>query len=72
MATKNTASKASAKTKGAEPKKKTTKERAHYGEGEIVEVQRGQVYRIRPRVGKDARTGRYIKAPKRTVYGNKA
>jgi len=52
--------------------KKNTKERASHGEGEIIEVQRGQVYRIRPRMGKDARTGRYLKAPMRTVYGNKA
>jgi len=61
---------ARAKSKGTEPKK--SKERASRGEGEIIEVQRGQVYRIRPRAGKDSKTGRYIKAPMRTVYGNKA
>ncbi|MCL2806770.1 MAG: site-specific integrase [Coriobacteriia bacterium] len=58
------------KPKDTEPKK--NKERASRGEGEIIEVQRGQVYRIRPRLGKDPKTNRYLKAPMRTVYGNKA
>ncbi|MCL2530038.1 MAG: site-specific integrase [Coriobacteriia bacterium] len=61
---------ARAKTKDTEPKK--NRERASRGEGEIIEVQRGQVYRIRPRLGKDPKTNRYLKAPMRTVYGNKA
>lgn len=38
------------------------------GCGEIEEVERGKVYRIRHHhLGKDPVTGRYIRSPKKTV-----
>ena len=60
---------ASEKTEENQPRKR---EKNTYGAGEITEVTKGQVYRIRPRMGKDPRTGRYTKAPMKTIYGTKA
>lgn len=46
------------------------KPRASKGEGEIICIKKGQVYRIRPpRMGKDPKTGKYIKPPMKTVNG---
>ena len=42
------------------------------GSGEIEEVVKGKVYRIRHHLGRDPKTGRYIRSPKKTVYGTKA
>ena len=42
------------------------------GAGEIEEVVKGKVYRIRHHLGRDPKTGRYIRSPKKTVYGTKA
>ena len=42
------------------------------GSGEIEEVTKGKVYRIRHHLGRDPKTGRYIRSPKKTVYGTKA
>ena len=42
------------------------------GSGEIEEVVKGEVYRIRRHLGRDPKTGRYIRSPKKTVYGTKA
>ena len=42
------------------------------GEGEIEEIVRGKKYYIRHHLGKDKRTGKYIRSPKRVVHGNKA
>lgn len=42
------------------------------GSGEIEEVVKGKVYRIRHHLGYDDKTGRYIRSPKKTVYGTKA
>ena len=42
------------------------------GEGVIEEKVRGKIYYIRHSLGKDPTTGRYIRSPRRTVYGNKA
>lgn len=42
------------------------------GAGEIEEVVKGKVYRIRHHLGRNPKTGRYIRSPKKTVYGTKA
>lgn len=42
------------------------------GSGEIEEVVKGKVYRIRHHLGRDLKTGRYIRSPKKTVHGTKA
>lgn len=42
------------------------------GAGEIEEVVKGKVYRIRHHLGRDPKTGRYIRSPKKTIYGTKA
>lgn len=42
------------------------------GCGEIEEIERGKVYRIRHHLGKDPATGKYIRSPKRTVHGTKS
>lgn len=42
------------------------------GSGEIEEVVKGKVYRIRHHLGRDTKTGHYIRSPKKTVYGTKA
>ena len=42
------------------------------GSGEIEEVVKGKVYRIRHHLGRNPQTGRYIRSPKKTVYGTKA
>lgn len=42
------------------------------GSGEIEEVVKGKVYRIRHHLGYDSKTGRYIRSPKKTIYGTKA
>lgn len=42
------------------------------GEGTIEEKVRGKVYYIRHSLGQDPITGKYIRSPRRTVYGNKA
>lgn len=42
------------------------------GNGEIEEVVRGKVYKIRHHLGKDPETGKYKRSPKRTVYGTKS
>lgn len=42
------------------------------GEGIIEEKVRGKVYYIRHSLGKDPISGKYIRSPRRTVYGNKA
>lgn len=42
------------------------------GSGEIEEVVKGKIYRIRHHLGRDPKTGRYIRSPKKTVYGTKA
>lgn len=42
------------------------------GEGSIEEKVRGKVYYIRHNLGKDPVTRKYVKSPRRTVYGNKA
>ena len=42
------------------------------GSGELEEVAKGKVNRIRHHLGRDTKTGRYIRSPKKTVYGTKA
>ena len=42
------------------------------GSGEIEEVVKGKVYRIRHHLGRDPKTGRYIRSPKKTIHGTKA
>ena len=42
------------------------------GCGEIEEIERGKVYRIRHHLGRDPETGRYLRSPKRTVHGTKS
>lgn len=42
------------------------------GCGEIEEIERGKVYRIRHHLGRDPKTGRYLRSPKRTVHGTKS
>ncbi len=42
------------------------------GNGEIEEVVRGKVYKIRHHLGRDPETGKYKRSPKRTVYGTKS
>lgn len=42
------------------------------GSGEIEEVVKGKVYRIRHHLGRNPQTGRYIRSPKKTVHGTKA
>ena len=42
------------------------------GSGEIEEVVKGKVYRIRHHLGRDPKTGHYIRPPKKTVYGTTA
>ena len=42
------------------------------GAGEIEEVVKGKVYRIRHHLGRDPKTGRYIRSPKKTIHGTKA
>lgn len=42
------------------------------GCGEIEEIERGKVYRIRHHLGKDPATGKYIRSLKRTVHGTKS
>lgn len=42
------------------------------GEGTIEEKVRGKIYYIRHCIGKDPITKKYVKSPRRTVYGNKA
>ena len=42
------------------------------GEGVIEEKVRGKIYYIRHSLGKDPNTGKYIRSPRKTVYGNKA
>ena len=42
------------------------------GNGEIEEVVRGQVYKIRHHLGYDPETKKYKRSPKRTVYGPKS
>lgn len=41
------------------------------GNGTIVEVKPGKVYRLRHCMGKDPVTGKYVKSPWKTVYCNK-
>lgn len=42
------------------------------GCGEIEEIERGKVHRIRHHLGKDPATRKYIRSPKRTVHGTKS
>lgn len=42
------------------------------GCGEIEEIERGKVYRIRHHLGRGPETGRYLRSPKRTVHGTKS
>ncbi|MBR3384484.1 MAG: hypothetical protein IKG69_04665, partial [Atopobiaceae bacterium] len=42
------------------------------GEGVIEEKVRGKIYYIRHSLGKDPNTGKYIRSPRKTVYGNEA
>ena len=42
------------------------------GEGVIEEKVRGKIYYIRHSLGKDPNTGKYIRSPQKTVYGNEA
>ena len=42
------------------------------GEGTIEEKVRGKIYYIRHCIGRDPITKKYVKSPRRTVYGNKA
>lgn len=42
------------------------------GEGEIEEIVRGKKYYIRHHLGKDKKTGKYVRSPRRVVHGNKA
>lgn len=42
------------------------------GCGEIEEIDRSKVYRIRHHVGKNLATGKYIRSPKRTVRDTKS
>ena len=42
------------------------------GNGEIEEVVRGKVYKIRHHLGYDPETKKYKRSPKRTVYGTKS
>lgn len=42
------------------------------GCGEIEEIERGKVHRIRHHLGKGPATRKYIRSPKRTVHGTKS
>lgn len=42
------------------------------GCGEIEEIERGKVHRIRHHLGKDPATGKYTRFPKRTVHDTKS
>ena len=42
------------------------------GKGEIEEVVRGKVYKIRHHLGYDEKLKKYVRSPKRTIYGTKA
>ena len=42
------------------------------GKGEIEEVVKGKVYKIRHHLGRDPETGKYVRSPKRTVHGTKS
>ena len=39
------------------------------GKGEVEEVTKGKVYKVRRHLGRDPQTGKHIRSPKRTVHG---